>query len=76
MANSENEARCFNFGGFALKIARRQKLRILPHSAGSVAKIISKRESYSSAFRQAAAPNSEATNLACLCESLPANLLT
>jgi hypothetical protein len=33
----------FQFRGLRLKIALRQKLRILPHSAGSVAKIIFKR---------------------------------
>lgn len=43
---------------------------------GCVAKIIFKRESYSSAFRYAATSNSEATNFAWPCESLPANLLT
>lgn len=43
---------------------------------GSVARIILERRKLQAASSQAAIPNSAATNFACPCESLPANLLT
>lgn len=48
----------------------------LRRDKGSVAKIIFKRERSLAALPQAATWKSEATNFACPCPSLPANLLT